>query len=185
MRHLISTTTSVFLAVLTILVVSTINPPTAEAAKSVRKCGGGKISLKADERQALLLHNKIRRDRNLKTFCVHPKLQRAARAHSRDMIRRDYFSHNTKGGGTFSKRLKKFGYTSKGFRYYTTGENIAYGSGSKGEPQQVMRAWMKSPGHKKNIVNKKFREVGVGTYTGTYKKHKDVTMYTADFGARR
>ena len=185
MRHLISTTTSMLLAVLAILVVSTINPPTAEAAKSVRKCGGSKISLKADERQALLLHNKIRRDRNLKTFCVHPKLQRAARAHSRDMIRRDYFSHNTKGGGTFSKRLKKFGYTSKGFRYYTTGENIAYGSGSKDEPQQVMRAWMKSPGHKKNIVNKKFREVGVGTYTGTYKKHKDVTMYTADFGTRR
>ena len=101
------------------------------------------------------------------------------------MIRRDYFSHNTKGSGTFSKCLKKFGYTSKGFKYYTAGENIAYGSGRKGEPKQIMRAWMKSPGHKKNIVNKKFREIGIGTYTGTWKGNKDVTMYTADFGTRR
>lgn len=185
MRHLTLTITSMFLAVLAVLAVSAINAPPADAAKAVKRCGGGKITLKANERQAFLQHNKIRRDRGLKTFCVHPKLQKAARAHSRDMIRRDYFSHNTKGGATFGKRLKKFGYTSKGFRYYTIGENIAYGSGRKGEPKQIMRAWMKSPGHKKNIVNGKFRQIGIGTYTGTYKKYKGVTMYTADFGTRR
>ena len=185
MRHLTFIITSTFLATLAILVVSTTNPPTADAAKSVKRCGGGKISLKADERRAFLLHNKIRRDRDLRAFCVHPKLQRAARAHSKDMIRRDYFSHNTKGGGSFSKRLKRFGYTPKGFKYYTVGENIAYGSGPRGEPKRIMRSWMKSRGHKKNIVNRKFREIGIGTYTGTYKKLKGVTMYTADFGTRR
>ena len=115
----------------------------------VKRCSGGKIFLNAKERSAFAWHNKIRRNHKLRTLCVHPKLQRAARAHSKDMIRRNYFSHNTKGSGSFSKRLKKFGYTPKGFKYYTAGENIAYGSGPKGEPKQIMRAWMKSPGHKK------------------------------------
>ena len=48
-----------------------------------------------------------------------------------------------------------------------------------------MKNWMNSRGHKKNVVNGKLRQIGVGTHTGTYKKHRDVTMYTADFGARR
>ncbi len=45
----------------------------------------------------LSLHNRKRASRGLPRLCVHPKLQKAARAHSVDMIRRDYFSHNTKG----------------------------------------------------------------------------------------
>lgn len=184
MRRLIFLVSSMFVATLVVFAVATINPPAAEAAKA-KRCGGGKIFLKADERKAFVLHNKIRKNRNLKPLCVHPKLQRAARAHSKDMIRRDYFSHNTKGGGTFSKRLKKFGYTPRGFKYYTVGENIAYGSGARGEPQRIMRSWMKSPGHKKNIVNRKFRQIGIGTYTGNYKGYRGVTMYTADFGTRR
>lgn len=185
MRHLTFVLSSFFIATLAVLAVALVNPPAADAAKSVKRCGGGKVYLKPDERKAFYMHNRIRRDRDLKQFCVHPKLQRAARAHSKDMIRRDYFSHNTKGGGTFGKRLKKFGYKPKGFRYYTVGENIAYGSGERSEPKQIMKAWMKSRGHKKNIVNRKFRQIGLGTYTGTYKKHRNTTMYTADFGTRR
>lgn len=168
--------------------VSALNPTVSEAATAggyVKKCGGGEIYLKADEKRTLGLHNKIRKDRKLPTLCVHSALQKAARAHSKDMIDRDYFSHTTKGGKTYDLRLKSFGYTPKGFSYYTTGENIAYGSGSLAAPDSIMRAWMNSPGHKKNILNRNFREVGIGTYTGNYKGYEDTTMYTADFGARR
>lgn len=187
MKHLAIVLASIFLAVAVAAGVAAVDPPAAEAANKgyVKKCGGGKILLNADERTTFLLHNKIRRDRDLRTFCVHPALQRAARAHSKDMIRRDYFSHNTKGRYTFDQRLRRFGYTPKGYRYYTTGENIAYGSGSKGAPKSIMNAWMKSTGHRRNILNGKFREIGVGTYTGVYKGHRGVTMYTADFGTRR
>lgn len=158
-------------------------PPAAEAAGGgpVKKCGGGSIILDADEKKTFALHNRERRDRNLKPLCVHPKLQRAARAHSKDMIRRDYFSHNTKGRNENAcERIKRFGY-----RYRLCGENIAYGSGSYGEPESIMRGWMKSDSHRRNILNSKFREVGVGTCTGTYKGMPDVTMYTVDFGTRR
>ena len=176
-----------FFAVATAAGLSAVNPQQADAAGGgpVKKCGGGKILLNAKEKETLARHNAIRRDNKLRPFCIHPKLQKAARAHSKDMIRRDYFSHNTKGRGSFSKRIKRFGYTSKGYKYYTVGENIAGGNGPNRKPKAIMRAWMKSPGHRRNILDGKFREIGLGTYSGTYKKYKGWTMYTADFGTRR
>ncbi len=178
---------ALFLATITAVGISAVDPRPAQAAGGgyVKKCGGGEIFLNAKEKRTFVLHNKIRRDRNLKPFCVQPNLQKAARAHSEDMIRRDYFSHTTKGGESFDQRLKKFGYTPEGYSYYTVGENIAYGSGSYGRPGSIMQRWMKSTGHRRNILNGKFREIGIGTYTGTYKGTRDVTMYTADFGTRR
>lgn len=182
MRYLAVLFFSVFLGVAGLLTASLVSPPAAEAASGgyAGKCGGGKIFLNADERRSLYLHNKIRKDRNLRPLCVHPRLQRAARSHSKDMIQRDYFSHNTKGRNqTACERIRSFGYR---FRY--CGENIAYGSGSYGEPDSIMRSWMNSDGHRRNILNRKYREIGIGTYTGTFKGKTGVTMYTADFGTR-
>ena len=91
------------------------------------------------------------------------------------MIRRDYFSHSTKGRNESAcGRVKRFGY-----RWRTCGENIAWGSGSKGWPKNIMKNWMESSGHKRNILNREFRQIGIGTRTGTYKGNKGVTMYTA------
>ncbi len=131
------------------------------------------------------MHNEIRTEHDLPTLCVHPQLQEAARAHSKDMIRRDYFSHNTKGRGSFDERLVRSGYDSNGYDYYRVGENIALGSGPYGEPENRMRAWMQSDGHRHNILKEEYRELGVGTRTGRYKNVSGVTIYTVDFGVRR
>ncbi len=156
------------------------SPAQAEGG-TAPKCGGGKISLNNEEKAIFSLHNRIRKERNLGSLCVHPALQKAARAHSEDMIRRDYFSHNTKGRGESAcERIKRYGYP-----YSLCGENIAYGSGSYGEPDSIMDRWMKSDGHRRNILKEEFKEIGVGAYTGTYKNTEGVTMYTADFGVRR
>jgi uncharacterized protein YkwD len=181
MRHL----TFVFaaVAVATAATIFLTTPPAAEAAGGggVKKCGGGRISLNADEKRTLALHNRERRERNLRPFCVHPDLQRAARSHSKDMIRRDYFSHDTKGRNESAcERVRRFGY-----RYRNCAENIAWGSGQNGEPDSRMRAWMGSRGHRTNILNGKLREIGIGTYKGTFNGTPNATMYTADFGARR
>ena len=151
----------------------------------VEECGGGEILLSEKEKKTFALHNQIRTENDLPTLCVHPRLQEAARAHSKDMIRRDYFSHNTKGRGSFEKRLVRFGYDAKGYDYYRVGENIALGSGPAGEPENRMNAWMKSDGHRHNILNEEYREVGIGTDTGEFKGFAGVTMYTVDFGVRR
>jgi len=169
---------SVLLAAVIAVGLGVADSRSAEAAGGdyVKRCGGGEIFLAEKEKRIFALHNRQRREHNLKTFCVHPQLLEAARAHSKDMIQRDYFSHDTKDGETFDERMKKFGYTS------LAGENIAYGSGSYGTPGSIMRAWMKSDGHRHNILNSKYREIGIGTHTGEFKGLDGVTMYTVDFG---
>ena len=156
------------------------------AGGKVNRCSGGKIFLDTKEKKTFALHNEIRRQHHLPTFCVHPALEKAARDHSEDMIRRDYFSHNTKGRHeSAEERIKRFGYTPQGYSFYMIGENIALGSGSSGEPDSIMHSWMKSTDHRHNILNGKFREIGIGVSTGTWQGHDGVSMYTADFGVRR
>lgn len=170
------------LAMAAVLTATAAQPKTAEAATTVvvKGCTGTNVTLKTVEKRMLDLHNKTRTDRGLSRLCVHPALQKAARAHSTDMINRDYFSHNTKGSGaTFATRIK-----SAGYNYRTAGENIAGGSGSLGAPDSIFRAWMNSTGHRTNILNKSFREVGIGAAAGNYQGTDGYTMWTADFGSR-
>jgi uncharacterized protein YkwD len=158
---------------------------TAEGGK-VNRCGGGKIFLDSNEKRTFALHNEIRRNHHMPTFCVHPVLQKAARDHSEDMIRKDYFSHNTKGRNeTAEGRIKRFGYTPQGYSFYMIGENIALGSGPSGEPDSIMNSWMKSDDHRHNILNGNYREIGIGVSTGTWQGNDGVNMYTVDFGVRR
>lgn len=180
MKYLVVLLVSVFAASLLAATGFLLGSPAAEAAGGgyVDKCGGARISLNADERKTFALHNQVRKNRDLRLFCVDPKLQRVARAHSQDMIKRDYFSHTTKGtnrGGC--ARIKNSGYR---FRYCA--ENIAWGQREKGEPDNIMRNWMNSSGHRRNILDERYREVGIGTETGTFKGKRNVTMYTVDFG---
>jgi len=175
------------LAIIAAAGVSVAAPESARAAdrEGVKKCGGGTILLSVPEKKVFALHNKIRREHDLPVFCVHPRLQEAARAHSRDMIQRQYSSHDTKGGGTCEQRLKRFGYDPEGYVYYALGENIAHGDGRWGEPGSVMRFWMGSKDHRRNILARDLRQIGIGSYTGDFKGVEDVRMYTADFGVRR
>jgi uncharacterized protein YkwD len=163
------------LAAVTALCVSALEPKEAEAASAVRTCGGGKIKLNDKEERILHFHNRARKSRGLRPLCVHPKLTKAARAHSTDMIRKDYFGHGNTG-----RRLKRYGYK---WRIY--GENIGGGSGRYGRPGNVFKRWMDSRDHRSNILKKGFREVGIGTATGTYKGTRGYAMYTVDFGRRR
>jgi uncharacterized protein YkwD len=152
----------------------------AVATTSVKTCGGEIISLKAKEKRILALHNAARANHGLKPLCADRRLTRAARSHSREMIEKDYFSHSSYNGESVSQRLKRFGY-----RRSVYAENIAGGSGILGNPDSIFRRWMNSPSHQGNILDGRFRPVGVGTYTGSYKDTLDYTMYTVDFGVTR
>jgi uncharacterized protein YkwD len=163
------------LATVVAVSISVVNPKEANAASAVRTCGGGTIKLNAKEERTLRLHNQERRSRGLRALCVHPKLTKAARAHSTSMIKKDYFGH-----GSVGRRLKRHGYN---WRVY--GENIAGGTGRYASPRNTFRRWMRSSGHRANILDRRFREIGIGTATGNYKGHRGYTMYTVDFGRRR
>lgn len=176
MRYCVVVFASAVLAAALALSVSALEPEEAEAAtSSVRTCGGGTITLNAWEERALRLHNAARTSRGLRALCVHPALTKAARAHSRDMINRDYFGHGDAG-----QRLKRYGY-----RWRAYAENIAGGAGRYARPDNTFKRWMNSGGHRTNILDRRFREVGIGTATGTFEGKRGYTMYTVDFGTRR
>jgi uncharacterized protein YkwD len=187
LRYATVVLTAAVLALTAALGASVVAPKEAEAASTVavKTCTGGTFDLTTDEKRMLDLHNQTRASKGLRMFCVHPALMKAARAHSQEMIEKDYFSHNSFNGETFSARLKRFGYN---WRF--AGENIAWGSGSYGTPDNRFKAWMNSTGHRANILNKSFREIGIGAYTGDYtdkstgRTYSGTTMWTADFGAR-
>ena len=90
--------------------------------------------------------------------------------HSADMAANDYFTHDSQDGRTFADRIRATGY-SKG----TIGENIAAGQQT---PDAVMQSWMDSAGHRANILNCAFTDMGVGIGRGgSYG-----TYWTQDFG---
>ncbi|HEX5849751.1 MAG TPA: CAP domain-containing protein [Rubrobacter sp.] len=181
-KHLVVVAMSLFLAVASMVLICGQQGEAATAGGEVATCGGGSIYLSAKERETFKRHNAIRGRQDLPRFCLHPALQKAARHHSEDMVKRDYFSHDTMGRNEdFSERIESFGYTS----YSTLAENIAYGSGSDGSPSRIMRAWMRSDGHRRNILDPRLRQIGIGVFVGNWKGREGTSMYTADFGARQ
>jgi uncharacterized protein YkwD len=173
------------LAVICVLMVLVLVPQRAQAASGTIKTCGGTTQLNADEGYMLARHNQVRKKHGLKALCVNPTLTQAARAHSQEMLDKDYASHNSFNGETVKQRLARFGYTTSGYSYYALGENIAWGCGSSGSPDHIFHWWMHSRDHRHNILNKKFREVGIGVRTGTFKSCGQATMYTVDFGTRQ
>jgi uncharacterized protein YkwD len=132
----------------------------------------------------LCLHNQERAAHGLPRLRENAKLRRAARSHSNDMVARDYFDHDTRGGPDMADRILRTGYA-RG-RGWSLGENIAWGTGSLATAAEIQRAWMESPGHKANILRREFREIGIGIATGApVDGGEDGATYTADFGVRR
>ncbi|MCI0382882.1 CAP domain-containing protein [Streptomyces sp. CNQ085] len=85
---------------------------------------------------------------------VNEKLTEAARAHSKDMAGHRNMSHTGSDGSGPGDRIERAGYQ---WRAY--GENVAHGYQT---PESVMDGWMSSPGHRRNILNCSFEEIGVG-----------------------
>jgi hypothetical protein len=110
---------------------------------------------------------------------LHPlsydhSLATAAQDHSEDMGLQGYFSHTSLDGRTVPDRI-----TAAGYSYNTYGENIACGQPT---PEDVIDAWMSSSGHKANILNSNFCDIGVGyayLADSTYRHY-----WTQDFGRK-
>ncbi len=109
----------------------------------------------AYQRQLLRLHNVEREKRNQPRLRFHGALNRSASRYASLMDATDHFDHTGPDGSTFDQRILDAG----GTGFLTMGENIALGQRT---PDEVTRAWMASPGHRRNILNRSFRVVGFG-----------------------
>jgi uncharacterized protein YkwD len=131
--------------------------------------------------------NEIRAAHHLVPLTLSPSLSAAAAEHSRDMVARGYFAHNSSNGAPFWKRIQAF-YAQGPFRYWSVGENLFWSTGSVNAAYSL-KAWMASPEHRANILDPAWRQIGIaavsssdapGAYHGL-----GVTVITTDFGVRR
>ena len=138
------------------------------------------------DQQVLALINQQRRSNGCNTdLTISPKLKQAADRHSADMALHDIFSHTGSDGSSMVDRIVQSGY-----HYSMIAENIAAGYST---PQQVVEAWMKSSGHRSNILNCSLRETGIGYYyqsndqpnvkSGSAKAGPLYYYWTQDFGS--
>jgi uncharacterized protein YkwD len=131
--------------------------------------------------------NQVRRAHGLRPLRLNPRLRTAALFHSRDMGRRGYFEHDSISGTPFWRRIERF-YPSRGFRAWTVGENLLWGT-DRYDAAFAVREWMDSPPHRENILSRSWREVGIGAAffanAGGEYRGRAVTIMTADFGSRR
>ena len=129
----------------------------------------------------LCLVNAERAARDLRPLQLDTRLNRAARGHSQDMVAKRYFAHDSQSGARFSARIARTGWMS-GRAKWSVGENIAWGSGSQAAPTSIVAAWMRSAGHRKNILSSRFRVIGIGIASGAPVGAGGAT-YTTDFGS--
>lgn len=138
----------------------TVNQPKPEAKPEVTpdKSTGEKqetsSELSAFEQEVVKLTNAEREKQGLAALKIDTELSKVARAKSQDMKDNNYFDHNSPTYGSPFDMMKKFGIS-----YTTAGENIAQGQQT---PEEVVQAWMDSPGHRENIMNSSFTHIGVG-----------------------
>lgn len=118
--------------------------------------------------RVLVLVNAERAKAGCAPLTENAKLTKAAQDHSQDMADHQNMSHTGSDGSSMSDRLSRVGYA-----YRSAGENVAAGYTS---PESVMDGWMNSAGHKANILNCGFKEIGIGLAQPGY-------YWTQDFGS--
>ena len=106
----------------------------------------------------LNLVNKARNENGLSSLTLNSSLSNVAQKKAEDMKNNNYFSHTSPTYGSPFDMIKSFG-----INYKTAGENIAKGQKTA---EEVFNAWMNSSGHRANILNKNFTQMGIGYTSG-------------------
>ncbi len=136
-------------------------------------------------RAAVCLINNRRSQRGMARLRLNRRLTKAAMWHTHDMVHRSYFGHVSKRGRDVVDRLRGARYLGGRFSW-AVGENLAWGSGHLGTPRQIVRSWMRSPGHRRNMLDRRYREIGIGVIArGPVRTDLPAATYTTTFGVRR
>ncbi|KAF5992861.1 CAP domain-containing protein [Streptomyces sp. WAC00263] len=146
-------------------------PATPKATASASPSTAGTTApASAAVARVLALVNSERGKVGCSSLTLNAKLSKAAQDHSADMASHQNMSHTGSDGSDPGQRITTAGYTWSAY-----GENVAFGYST---PEEVMAGWMSSPGHKRNILDCGFKEIGIGlAQPGSY--------WTQDFGTAR
>ena len=175
------------LALLALALTGCGGPGDAVAARpDVDGCAGSWLrpvpANEAEVRAATVcLVNAERARHGLIALGQNARLRRAAEAHSLDMARRKFFEHRTPDGVETAARIVRQGYPP-----ILVGENLAWGELAHSTPANMIALWMKSPGHRANVLQPGYREIGVGlAYEAPERQDEPLqaAIYTTTFGA--
>jgi uncharacterized protein YkwD len=143
--------------------------PTAHAASS---------RLSPTERAVIRLMNQVRARHGLPALRTSHRLARAADGHSRDMLRHNFFAHESSDGTSFDRRVRRYASA------HSVGENLALLPGVRRAARQVVNLWLQSAAHRQILLSQGFRRVGVSKRSGQLGAQR-ATVYTVDFASRR
>lgn len=118
--------------------------------------------------------NQARAQHGAAPLRIDLRLEAAARAKSRSMLRTGTFAH-----GNFQRRLSSFRARGPYF-----GENLAWGVGANGSPAGIVQMWLASPSHRANLLRRTFQRVGLGIAVGTFRGYGGTSVVTANFAGR-
>jgi len=126
--------------------------------------------------------NTVRVAHGLRRVYPSTQLRGAAKSHSLDMLRRNYFAHTSPTGSTLYDRIVGSGFVN-GYTWLG-GETLAWGTGTLAGARATVHAWMLSPEHRAILLSSTYRWVGISRECGNYQGHSDACVWTADWVKR-
>jgi uncharacterized protein YkwD len=168
------------------LLLALLAAPAGSPAPASESRPSAATALSAYEVRLLERINAVRARQGRGALRASAALTAAADYHSARMLARGFFEHEAPGERSFSERIARF-YPQGSYDYWAVGENLAYGA-PRLEPGEAVQGWLHSPGHRRNMLWPRWREVGIsvrhaasapGTFGGDA-----VTVVTVDFGVR-
>src|SRR5689334_25438389 len=168
-------------AVPAVLAAVAAAPATASAACAGAGSAPAKLGEAGARHATLCLLNQQRAAHGLRPLRADRRLAKAALGHSKDMVAHRYFAHESRSGAPFTARIARTGWT-RSRRSYILGENIGWGSGVLATPRAMVRGWMHSAPHRANILERRYRVIGIGVAIGVPVAGSDGATYSTDFG---
>jgi uncharacterized protein YkwD len=152
------------------------------AALLTAPAGAAAAPSRLDKREKAMIRgiNQQRAHHGLAAVRPSRRLARAADFHSWEMLDGNYFAHNSRDGGPFDVRIRRYA------KPRALGETLAMLGGGCGRSsaRRVVRMWMDSPGHRAILLSGKYRRIGLARRTGSL-GGTHACVITADFGSRR
>ncbi len=143
------------------------------------------VQRRAAAAATLCLLNLERGAHGLVKVIPNRRLTTAAQSMSDAMVAEHFFDHTTPLGTTLVSRLRAIGYIPRDLNW-AVGGNIGWGTRKLATPARMMQAWMQSPEHRRNILDPRFRQIGIGITTGVPMvpdEGQAGATYATDFGA--
>jgi uncharacterized protein YkwD len=176
---------------LALLIALTLSPTASQGnAAAVPRCGPIRQAPRAAtlhqlRTSILCLVNRARGRHGMAPLHFDRALRRSASGLSMAMVRSGSFSHYGPHGSTLSSRVARSGYLARASSYRLA-ENIGAGRGrTSGSPLATVRHWLHSPGHRRNILDRRLRDFGAGVARGyPLGRSANAATYTLDLGAR-